>query len=249
MRSLLEIIADVRRRWRLKLAVRGAARVALTAFVVFLVAAYGLEWARFTSVSIIAARTGLALALALAVWVFLVRPLRRRVTDEQVALYLEEHDPSLQAMVVSAVEASRDTNNHDRSAALVQKLVEQAIERCMAADAAKRVEQLPLRRWVTALGAVAVVALLAVLVGPAFLRNAMSALLLVSRDVEAAAPYKIEVKPGSTSVPKGADETVTAKLLGFTAEDAGRELGIKAATVRALSFQARSALRTGGRLS
>src|SRR5512142_1839653 len=111
MRSLLEIIADVRRRWRLKLAVRGAARVALTAFVVFLVAAYGLEWARFTSVSIIAARAVLALTVVLAAWVFLVRPLRRQVTDEQVALYLEEHDPSLQAMVVSAVEASGSANN------------------------------------------------------------------------------------------------------------------------------------------
>ena len=220
MRSLLEIIADVRRRWRLKLAVRGAARVALTAFVVFLVAAYGLEWARFTSVSIIAARGVLALTVVLAAWVFLVRPLRRQVTDEQVALYLEEHDPSLQAMVVSAVEASRSANNNDRSAALVQKLVEQAIERCMAADSAKRVEQLPLRRWAAALGAVAAIALLAVMVGPAFLRNAVSALLLVSRDVEAAAPYKIDVKPGNTSVPKGADETVTAKLLGFTADEA-----------------------------
>ncbi|HVZ22788.1 MAG TPA: hypothetical protein VG871_17060, partial [Vicinamibacterales bacterium] len=95
MRSLLEIIADVRRRWRLKLAVRGAARVAVTAFVLFLVAAYGLEWARFTPASIIAARIAMAVVLAAAISIFLVRPLRRRVTDEQVALYLEEHDPSL----------------------------------------------------------------------------------------------------------------------------------------------------------
>ena len=32
------------------------------------------------------------LALALR---FLVRPLAKRVTNEQVALYMEEHDPSL----------------------------------------------------------------------------------------------------------------------------------------------------------
>ena len=219
MRSLLDIIAEVRRRWRVKLAVRGAARVALAAFVLFLVAAYGLEWARFTPASIIGARVAMLVVIVAAAWVFLVRPLRRRVTDEQVALYLEEHDPSLQAMLVSAVEASRSASN-DRSEALVRKLVEQAIEKCLAADSARRVEQLPLRRWATALATVGIVAALAVLLGPAFLRNAVSALLLVSRDVEAAAPYKIDVKPGNTTVPKGADESITAKLLGFNSEDA-----------------------------
>lgn len=42
---------------------------------------------------------------------------------------------------------------------------------------------------------------------------------------------------------------VLTELLGFTAEEAGRELGIQASTVRALAFQARSALRASGRLS
>ena len=49
--------------------------------------------------------------------------------------------------------------------------------------------------------------------------------------------------------PRQRAAVVLTELLGFTAEDAGRELGIRAATVRALSFQARSALRSGGRLS
>ena len=44
-------------------------------------------------------------------------------------------------------------------------------------------------------------------------------MLIVSRSVEAAAPYKIDVTPGNASVPKGADQTIDAKLLGFNAED------------------------------
>ena len=44
--------------------------------------------------------------LGLAFW-FVVRPLLRRVTDEQVALYLEEHEPSLKASVLGALEAGR----------------------------------------------------------------------------------------------------------------------------------------------
>src|SRR5919107_635062 len=86
--SLLDIIGDVRRRWRLKLAIRGAARVAAIAFVLLLIAAFGMEWARFNSVSIVASRVLLVVALLASIVWFVVRPLRRRVTDEQVALYL-----------------------------------------------------------------------------------------------------------------------------------------------------------------
>ena len=105
--DLFGIIAHVRTRWRLKLALRGAACVLGIAFALFLIAAYGMEWLRFTTASIVASRVLLAVAFAASVYWFVMRPLGRRVTDEQVALYLEEHEPSLQAEIVSAVEASR----------------------------------------------------------------------------------------------------------------------------------------------
>ena len=56
--------------------------------------------------------------------------------------------------------------------------------------------------------------------GPAYLRHALSALLMISRSVEAAAPYRIEVTPGNATVPRGADQTITAKLDGFEADQA-----------------------------
>jgi hypothetical protein len=65
-----------------------------------------------------------------------------------------------------------------------------------------------------------VAGLLVVLLGPAFLRNAVSAILLIQRSVEAAAPYRIEVTPGNATVPKGADQTIAARLAGFAAADA-----------------------------
>ena len=180
--DLLAIIGQVRRRWRMKLAVRGAVVVLLTGAVVFFAAAYGLQWARFSGTSIIAARVFLALALAASAGWFLVRPLRRRVTDEQVALYLEEHEPSLQATLVSAVESAHSGRPFE-SSALVHRLIEQAVERCAQADAVRRVERQPLQRYGAVLGAVAVAAVLFVALGPGFLRSALSAILLVSRDV------------------------------------------------------------------
>jgi hypothetical protein len=218
--SLLDIITAVRSRWRLKLALRGAMAVAAVAVGLFLVAAYGMEWARFSTASIVAARILLGVTLAAAVVWFLVRPLRKQVTDEQVALYLEEHEPSLQATLLSAVEASRSGGNTEASRALVQRVVEQAVDACARTDAARRIEEVPLRRYGVAIGGIALATLLAVGIGPAFLRHAAGALLLLSQSVQAAVPYTISVTPGDASVPKGSDQTITAKLNGFTSEGA-----------------------------
>jgi hypothetical protein len=105
--DLIGIIAEVRRRWRMKLALRGVVRVLGVLLVFFLVAAGLMQWDRFSPVSIVLARVSLALTVIGSVYWFLVRPLRQRVTDQQVALYLEEHEPTLQATLLSAVESSR----------------------------------------------------------------------------------------------------------------------------------------------
>src|SRR5690606_30580796 len=57
-------------------------------------------------------------------------------------------------------------------------------------------------------------------IGPAVLRQTLSALFVLSRSVEAAAPYRIEVTPGDATVPKGADQTIAATLAGFDAAEA-----------------------------
>src|SRR5688500_2865156 len=167
--TLVGIISDVRARWRFKLLMRGAVGMAAVTLVLFLIAAYGMEWARFSTASVLAGRVGLLVAFLASAYWFLLRPLRRKVTDEQVALYLEEHEPSLQETLISAVEASRHGN--PQSASLVNKVVEQAIERCTIADAPRKVERQPLRRYGTALGIVAAAAIAAILVGPGFLRS------------------------------------------------------------------------------
>ena len=148
-----------------------------------------------------------------------VRPLLRSVTDEQVALYLEEHEPSLEAAIISAVEAERP-GRPAQSPALVRKLVQNAVEKVRALEDGRRVERNPVRRYSGALGGVFAIAAAIFLLGPAYMRHALSALLVISRSVEAAAPYSIEVTPGHSTIPRGADQPVTAKLHGFQADQA-----------------------------
>ncbi len=217
--ELVDVIRHVRRRWRLKLALRGAAIVFAGTLLALVVSASGLEALRFSAASIIGFRVAIAIVVFALVVRSVVMPLMRRVSDLQVALYLEEHDRSLQAEILSAVEAVASTSaNH--SPALVDRLVQMAVAKCRELDATREVERRAVRRHLVSIGAVLALAVLLVVFGPAFLRHGVSALLILSRSAEAASPYRIEVHPGNAAVPRGSDQSVSAKLLGFTSIDA-----------------------------
>ena len=221
--ELVEVIHRVRNRWRMRLAIKGAVVVIAGTLLALFLSASTLQALRFTAVSIIAFRV-LALAVfgGLVAW-GLVLPLRRRVTDSQVAMYLHECDPTLQEAILSAVESSALVHQgvqHGPSPHLVEKLVDQAIERCQAVDAGLGHEREKVRRNAFTLAGILAAAALLLVLGPAFLRQGMSALLKVSSNAEAASPYHIDVHPGDAKVPRGSDRSVTAKLLGFNAKDA-----------------------------
>ena len=224
--GLVDIIHDVRRRWRYKLALRGA--VGVLGLGVAVAAALGIR-ARVVALQRRLDRhvPGRAGAGARRAGRLVPRPGRccASVSDEQVALYLEEHEPSLQAAIVSAVEMSAvnaaSTAESPHSAALVRaprRVRGREVPGDRQQDARSsggRYGATPAPSRRLPLSTLAVFSL-----GPAYLRHALSALLIVSRSVEAAAPYRIEVTPGNATVPRGVDQTITAKLEGFDSEQA-----------------------------
>src|ERR1051325_2161265 len=129
--ELLEVIRWVRNRGRQRLMVRGAVLVVAGTLLALFLSASSLEALRFSPGAIISFRL-IALAVFTAlIYQFMVRPMRRQVTDTQVAMYLEEHDRSLEAAILSAIEAtSGSTISQDHSPHLVDKLVQQAIDQC-----------------------------------------------------------------------------------------------------------------------
>src|SRR5580765_5268286 len=96
------ILSEIKRRWTQRLMLRawtlGAAAAATVIAVgftaAFFVASEGLPLV-FTA-AVVAALSGFALARAL--W-----PLHRRPTDRQLARFIEEHEPALADVVVTAV--------------------------------------------------------------------------------------------------------------------------------------------------
>src|SRR5215813_12688535 len=219
--ELLEVIRSVRNRWRQRLAVRGIVLVLTGTLLALFLSASSLEALRFSVGAIIAFRLIAALWFAGLVWTFLVRPIRREVSDTQVAMYLEENDPTLEAAILSAIEAtSGSVISQDHSPHLVDKLVKQAIDQCRSAQRGHHVDKQALKRHVMTLGAVALAAILAVMLGPAYLRHGLSAMLIFTRAAAKSSPYSIEVTPGNAKVPRGSDQAVTARLVGFSSKDA-----------------------------
>src|SRR3954467_13030978 len=92
--ELVDVIHRVRNRWKLKLALRGAVIVVAGTLLALLASASSLEALHFSPAAIIAFRIIALLVFIGLVVVGFVQPLRRRVSDGQVALYLEEKDPS-----------------------------------------------------------------------------------------------------------------------------------------------------------
>ena len=219
--EIFRAIRHVRNRWRLRVALRGVAVLLAAALGTLIVSSWGLEVYRFTPAAIITFRILTYAALLGFGWWFCIRPVSRRVSDEQVALYLEEHEPSLQATVLSAVE---EAQKGDRSAAfdhspeLVQRLIESAVEKIRDVDMGRSVEHRNIQGSSGWLGAAAVVALLLFMFGPAYLRHGVMALLPMG-SAEAASPYLIDVLPGDVTMARGADQEITASLQGFETED------------------------------
>ena len=218
--DLFDVIRRVRNRWRLRVALRGTTVVLAASLGAFLISSYGLEFFKFSSGSIIAFRVLTYLTLPGLVYWFLVRPLARAIPDERVALYLEEHDPSLQAAVLSALEETKRGDRTDSAAyspALVDRLIETAVEHCRVLDWGAAVEREKIGRSSKYLAVVLAAALLAFILGPSYVRDGASALLPGS--VDAASPYRIDVLPGDATIARGSDPTITAQLDGFDSSD------------------------------
>lgn len=225
-RRLLGVVRGVRRRWRVKVALRGLAVVTATGLATLLFSAYGMEAFQFSPTSVTAFRVVAWTAVLLVTLRFLVSPLARRVSDEQVALYLEEHEPDLEARVLSALEVATTREGGDEPAeitrtspVLARRVVESAIESCRKIEFGRRIERSSLQRSGGILSATVVLSLAFLLFGPGYLRHGMSALLSPTRSAEEASPYSIRVEPGDVTVARGSDQVVKAELKGFRNEE------------------------------
>jgi hypothetical protein len=220
-RDLRRIIRSVRRRFRLRLALRGLAITLGFGLLALAASAWGMDHFRYTPTAIAAFRAFAWTALAGLGVRYLLLPLLVRLPDERVALYIEEHDPSLQAALLSAVELGPERVERERpdvSPDLSRRLVEQAERRCEEIDYRRLVERRSLQRMSGLLSGVATAGMLAALLSPAFIRHAVPFLLSPWGAGASRSPYAIQLEPGHATVARGADQTIVAHLEGFDSD-------------------------------
>lgn len=220
-RRLLGIIRRVRARWRLKVLLQGLALLLGTGLVTLGLAAWGADLFRarpWVTVILSVATYG---SLAFYLWRFVVRPLLRRPSDREVALYIEKRSPELRAALVSAVEFGDPASRQDMSAIsprFVEKVVEQALDKGPTIDFGRSVERDNLKRVSGYLGAASMAALAVLLIDPAFLGRGLPLLFGPWGIGGGATPYSVSVDPGNAEVARGGDQLVTARLAGFDSD-------------------------------
>lgn len=216
--NVLRAVRLVRRRWRTRLLLRGLAIAGAGVLLAFVASALGLEVLRFETRAVNAFRAVLWLAIGFLLVRFVAWPLFRRVSDERVALYLEEHEPALQSSVLAAVEA---VGQHPSGTPveLQAALVERAADACRRIDFGKEIERSSIRRFLGALMGLAMVSAALAGLGPSFLRHGATALFLPARPAEAVNPYRVSVAPGDTTIARSSDLRISAVLHGFGADD------------------------------
>jgi hypothetical protein len=218
--DLQSVIGAARTRWRLRTALHGAALAIAVALGVLLLGAISVERLRYDPAAVIAARVLVGLAVVVAIAWLLARPLLRRLPDEQVALYLEEHEPSLEMAVLSAVEhrAGR-VDAGARGSTLGTQLEKSARDRVRSVEDGRRVERVPIRRALGTLGGAVVIGAILLGAGPEWLRRGTVVMLTPWRSAEAAMPFAISVEPGNVTIAKGGDQEIAAQLRGFLTSD------------------------------
>ena len=148
----------------------------------------------------------------------LLRPLFHRVSDRQVALYLEENQPDLRAEILTAVDLM-DREPDPQGVDLLNRLIRSAVVRARRVDGGRRVDQQSLSRLSWSNAGLAILLALLFFVDPLGLRQSVPDLVRPWAAIEMPSPLAIQLFPGDTVLPRGAELHIAARLDGFESND------------------------------
>jgi len=216
--TLRAVIERIRQRWRLRLLADGLLWTLALATALILLSAWLLNAWHFAPSTLWLLRFVCVFVLLSLILHFCVKPLRCKTDDVQVALYLEEHEPGLNSVVLSAVDARR-AQSQDLSPQLVERLVERALDACGPIEYGDRVERRKLRHAGSKLGIALLVIIALMTWPPGFLSTGAPALLQLWASASEVSPYRIELAPGDIEITRGDDQLISANIAGFDGAD------------------------------
>ena len=193
--QLLGVVRGVRNRYRAKRALRGAAITVAAGWAVLAAASYAMSVLKYTDAAVLWCRI-LAILAILAIAVrFILWPLRPKFGDNQVALYLEEHEKSLRATVITAVEMQTPGNATGglRSPAIIDRLTRSALERVRRTGDGRAIDSGEIRVNASVLASVVAAALFFTVLGPQVLRHGLRLITMPWNTAEPVSLFSIAV--------------------------------------------------------
>ncbi len=214
--KLLSQIRLVRRRWRTQMLVKGISLFVACGIALLILGVWGAGFFGFKAAAVWLMRMIAAAGIVYAAVHFLLLPMRRRITDVQIAQYVEEHYPQLQDSLVTAVEFGHGASG---TSGILDLLIRDALARSNRLDFSvfARGKQIAVYGLP---GAAAFVLLLSlVLWGPGIFQYGFNSLYMPWTQASSEARQRIAVTPGNLEVAKGVDQLIKASLVGFDARD------------------------------
>src|SRR6185369_10215853 len=212
LQNVSEVINRVRKRIRVRDALRGAAITLAVAAVSLLAVALIAGLLKQRHSALIALRLVPIVTTLAAAWLFILRPLRTKLHETSVARLIEEKCV-LEDRLVTAVEYSE--NQRDASPDIVDRLVTDASRRSSAINLDRVVDPRRGYAYGAAAGLILLVLIGAFVFGPRSVSTGLAELYSGDDDSVAANSMFINVSPGTAKAPRGSDQKIKATLAGF----------------------------------
>ena len=146
-RNLEARIREVRRKWRTQVLIRGISLFLVSSIALLVLGVWGADLFGFKPVAVWIMRILAGSAVIYVAARFICIPLSKRVSDVQVAQYIEEKYPHLEDRLVTAVEFGRGSRI---SAGMLDLLIRDALDKTSRVDFSvfvERMRELPRSRW------------------------------------------------------------------------------------------------------
>ncbi len=216
--DLDDLLAQTRRRRRLLLVLRGAAICVSALAAWILIIGWAAHRYRYSGGMLISLRLAALIALCATIYLALLRPLGKRISDSRLARLIEERSPGTEDCLVTAVEYSNSSQHRLVSPALVKRLRADADQFSGTINLSNVIRQSRLLLY-------GVAATLSVLLfagvlkfGPKEISEGVAQLITPTTLAASPNAMSIKVKPGTAKVPKGSDQDIIATLINFDSQ-------------------------------
>ncbi len=214
--SLLTRIRQVRKRWRSQVLVKGISLFLISAIALLVLGVWGADLFGFKPAAVWAMRFLTGCTVLFVAWYFLFVPLHARVSDVQIAQFIEEQYPQLEDRLVTAVEYGQQGRS---LSGIIDLLIKDALDKTSRVDFSIFLNRKRLASF-GMLGAASILALLALLTwGPSFFPYGFSNLYVPWTEASLGSSMMIKIVPGDIQIAKGSDQLIQARLIGFDSPD------------------------------